>query len=367
MPAASRRRHATMQPDSPDATAWRICHVNLASGFRGGERQTELLVRDLADRGWPQRLVVRRGSALVDRCRGLPGLETVEVLPNPVTAALAARGSALLHAHEARAVYSGWFLKKVSGTPYVLTRRLHHAESGSAARTRAYRASDCVVAISDSIAQSVACRYDGMTVRIVHDAHADMPDGQAVARDVLPGLGGKTIVGHVGELDHSHKGQGTIIEAARAMQVSDPGVHFVMVGEGRDEGRFRRAAAGLDNVVFAGFVDNVQDYLAAFDVFVYPSLHEGLGSSLLDAMAFGLPIAASRVGGIPEVVRDGVNGLLIPPENPDALVAALRRLLADPALRDSMGRANRARAAEFDSDRMTSAYETIYREILTAA
>jgi glycosyltransferase involved in cell wall biosynthesis len=353
-----------MQSDSPDANARRICHVNLAAGFRGGERQTELLVRDLAGRGWPQRLVVRQDSALIDRCRGLAGLEVIDVPPNPVNAALAARGSALLHAHEARAVYTGWLLKIVSGTPYVLTRRLHHAEHGSFARTRAYRASDCVVAISQSIAQSVACRYDGMSVRVVHDAHADMLNGRTVGPDVLRGLGDKTIVGHVGELDHGHKGQGTIIEAARIMRESDPDVHFVLVGEGRDEQRFRRAAAGLDNVAFAGFVDNVEDYLAAFDVFVYPSLFEGLGSSLLDAMAFGLPIAASNVGGIPEVVEDGVNGLLIPPDDPGALVTALKRLLADAGLRDAMARANRARAAEFDTGRMTSAYESIYREIL---
>ncbi len=349
------------------ASTPRICHVNLAAGFRGGERQTELLVRDLAARGWSQRLVVRRGSALIERCRRLPGLQVADVLPNPANAALAAHGSSLLHAHEARAVYAGWFLKMAAGTPYVLTRRLHHAESGSALRTRAYRASDCVVAISESIARSVTCRHADMAVRVVLDAHAGMPDGHRTPRRVLPDLGGKIVIGHVGELDHSHKGQGTIIAAARAMHDSHPGVHFVLVGEGRDEQRFRRAAAGLGNVAFTGFVDNVEDYLAAFDVFVYPSLHEGLGSSLLDAMAFGLPIAASKVGGIPEVVEDGVNGLLVPPENPAALVAALRRLLDDAALRESMAGANRARAAEFDTDRMTTAYESIYRDILQAA
>ncbi len=353
-----------MERDTADKRSPRICHVNLAAGFRGGERQTELLVRDLADRGWPQRLVVRQDSALVERCRGLPGLQVAGVAPTPLSAALAARGSALLHAHEARAVYAGWLLKKVSGTPYVLTRRLHHSERLSFARTRAYRACDGVVAVSESIARSIARRHDRMPVRVVHDAHAGLLNGQAVARRVLPELAGKTVVGHVGELDHSHKGQHTIIEAARAMRESDPAVHFVLVGEGRDEQRFRRAAASLDNVAFAGFVDNVQDYLAVFDLFVYPSLHEGLGSSLLDAMAFGLPIAASDVGGIPEVVVDGVNGLLIPPEDPDALVAALRRLLDDAGLRESMASANRLRAAEFDTDRMASAYESIYREIL---
>jgi glycosyltransferase involved in cell wall biosynthesis len=205
-----------------------------------------------------------------------------------------------------------------------------------------------------------------MPVRIVHDAHADMLNGRAVGCRVLPDLGGKTIIGHVGELDHSHKGQGTIIEAARVMQRSHPDVHFVMVGEGKDENGFRRAAEGLGNVAFAGFVENVEDYLAAFDVFVYPSLREGLGSSLLDAMSFGLPIVASNVGGIPEIVENGVNGLLIEPEKPGELVAALERVLHDGSLRDSMSRENRSRAAEFDADRMTSAYEDIYRSILSA-
>ena len=353
-----------MEPDTPDHDARRICHVNLAAGFRGGERQTELLVRDLADRGWPQRLVVLRGSPLLRRCRDLPGLQLAEVLRNPLSAALAARGSALVHAHEARAVYAGWVLRMAAGTPYVLTRRLHHARGGATARRRAYRACGCVVAISESIAQSITRRYAGMAVRVVPDAHAGLLNGAAVPRRVLPGLGGKLVVGHVGELDHGHKGQGTIIDAARAMRQTHPHVHFVLVGEGKDEQRFRHAAAGLDNVTFAGFVDNVEDYLAAFDLFVYPSLFEGLGSSLLDAMAFGLPIAATRVGGIPEVIEDGVNGLLIPPQDPEALVGALERLLGDASLRDRMARANRARATEFEAGRMTTAYETIYREIL---
>src|SRR5690606_27458878 len=109
---------------------------------------------------------------------------------------------------------------------------------------------------------------------------------------------------------------------------------------------------------------NVEDYLAAFDIFVYPSVREGLGSTLLDAMAFGLPIVASRAGGIPEIVEDGVNGLLIPPGDPDALVQALVRLLDDPALCASMRSANRASAARYSSDRMTDSYEAIYRSLL---
>jgi glycosyltransferase involved in cell wall biosynthesis len=342
----------------------RICHINLAGGYRGGERQTELLIKELARRSWPQRLVVRTESALVKRCREVPGLQIVEVNAQPLSAAFAARGAAIVHAHEARAVYSGWFLKVIAGTPFVLTRRIHHSRRRSFARSRAYHASDCVVAISASIAESVNAHYGDLECRVVPSAHANMQNGKAVREAVLGHLQGKTIIGHVGELDHSHKGQWTIIEAARSLAYSHPELHFVLLGEGKDERAFRRAADGLHNVEFIGFVENVEDYMAAFDVFVYPSLHEGLGSSLLDAMAFGLPIVASDVGGIPEIVDDRVNGLLVPPGSAHDLAQALKRVVGDAELRGAMRQENRKKVAGFCVARMASAYEDIYRSVL---
>lgn len=353
-----------MESRTGTANKPRICHINLAAGYRGGERQTELLIKELAARNWPQRLVVRTGSTLVKRCRETPGLQIAEVVPHPVSAAFAARGSAIVHAHEARAVYSGWLLKQTARTPYLLTRRIHHAARRSFARSRAYRASDRVVAISSSIAETVYAHYSDIECPVVPDAHANMLNGDAVLGTVLGHLRGKTVVGHVGELDHSHKGQGTIIEAARQLMHPHPELHFVLVGDGKDEKEFRRAAAGLCNLEFAGFVDNVADYMAAFDVFIYPSLREGLGSSLLDAMAFGLPIVASGVGGIPEIVEDRVNGLLIPPGNAHELAEAVEHVVSDAGLRAAMRRENKTKATEYGVDRMASAYESIYRSIL---
>lgn len=355
-----------MRTPSPAADEHRICHINLADGFRGGERQTELLVRELAARNWRQRLVVRAGGALAKRCQGVPGLEISEVLPNPITAAIAGRGCSVVHAHEARAVYSGWLLQRMAKTPYVLTRRIDHATGSSVSRTKAYRSASKVVAISSSIARTVEAHYPDIECEIVPSAHADMLNGYA------NGAGrrrpnGKIVVGHIGELDHSHKGQGTIIETARALKDSHPALHFVLVGDGKDDRKFRRTASGLGNVEFVGFVDNVAEYLAAFDVFIYPSLREGLGSSLLDAMHFGLPIVASDVGGIPEIVEDQVNGLLIPPGDSRELSAAIKRVVADPGLRESMRRQNRSKAAQFGAARMATSYESIYRSILNGS
>jgi glycosyltransferase involved in cell wall biosynthesis len=255
----------------------------------------------------------------------------------------------------------------MSKTPYVVTRRIDHASNNSYVRAKAYRSANRIVAISSSIARTVEAHYSDLECEVVPSAHADMLNGHARHNSGRPRSNGKTVVGHIGELDHSHKGQGTILEAARELKDTHPDLHFVLVGDGKDDRKFRRTASGLGNVEFVGFVDNVADYLAKFDVFIYPSLREGLGSSLLDAMHFGLPIVASKVGGIPEIVEDQVNGLLIPPGSPRDLINALQRVVDDAALRESMCRQNRNKAAQFGAGRMASSYESIYRSILNGA
>ena len=353
-----------MPSNSTSADQYLICHINMAGGYRGGERQTELLMRELSSRGRPQRLGARAGAPLARRCRDIDGLAIAEIFPNQIRGAIAARGASLVHAHEGRAMYSAWFLNVWQRTPFVVTRRIDHAANDTWLRTRAYHGATSVVSISTSIANSIEAHYPDIRCTVVPDAHASMLNGREVTAAFRKRLNGKIVVGHVGELDHGHKGQGTIIEAARHFRHARPDLHFVLVGDGKDEAVFREAAAGLDNVEFVGFVENVEDYLAAFDLFVYPSLREGLGSSILDAMHFGLPVVASDVGGIPEIVEDQVNGLLVRPGNSKDLVTALERVVRDQGLRESMSRRNREKAVQYGAARMASSYEQIYDRIL---
>lgn len=341
----------------------RICHVNLSRGFRGGERQTSLLIDRLAAIGWPQRLVTRRGSRLASLCSEVSDLE-IRTASSPVAAAWAARGTALAHAHEARAVYACWLLNRLGGAPYLLTRRVDNPFGPSFLRDRAYRAAARVVAVSRAVAALIEARYGEDSTAMIADAHADLAAGHTLPPAMRGRYGGKTVIGHVGALDHGHKGQRTIVEAARRAAAARPDWHFVLVGSGRDEQMLRVAAAGLSNLEFAGEVENVADWFAVFDVFVYPSLHEGLGSSLLDAMAFGLPIVATRVGGIPEIVEDGVNGLLIEPEDPEALEHAIARLVDDSMLSDRLRGNALDTAARHGPETMVRAYAALYESIL---
>lgn len=341
-----------------------LCHVNLAPGFRGGERQTELLIAEFAGRGWRQRLVARRGGPLASRCRDIEGLDVVESASQPLAAAWVARGSGLLHAHEARAIYACWLAGRLSASPWLLTRRVDNPFKRSPLRDRAYRAAGRLVAVSTAIRRQIETRYPASRCDVVADAHAHLSPGGGIPPEVSARLAGRTVIGHVGALDHGHKGQGTIIDAARMAARERPELVFVLVGDGPDDARFRAAAAELDNVVFAGFVNDVGAWLDVFDLFVFPSLHEGLGSTVLDAMSFGLPVVATRVGGIPDIVADGVNGLLVEPERPAELLAALTRLLADTDLSAAMRAANRATANNYSPAAMADRYESIYRELL---
>jgi glycosyltransferase involved in cell wall biosynthesis len=172
------------------------------------------------------------------------------------------------------------------------------------------------------------------------------------------------VIGHVGALDNRQKGQEYIIAAARMAQHTHPDFQFVLLGGGEDEAMLKEAAAGLPNIHFVGFVRNVGDYLAAFDVFILPSNKEGVGSILLDAMDQKLPIVASRVGGVPDIVHDGSNGFLIDPARPDQLIAAIVRLRNDPQLRRSFGTRGQEISRQFTAKVMSEKYLALYEECL---
>ena len=148
-----------------------------------------------------------------------------------------------------------------------------------------------------------------------------------------------------------------------------PGRKFkaALVGGGEREAFFRKKVGELglgDNVIFLGERRDVPQILAASDIFVLSSNWEGLPRSIIEAMMAGLPVVATRVGGVPELVEDGVTGFLVPPKDPDALAEALQRLIADPELRLRMGQAGRKKALkEFTLDRMLRETERAYREV----
>jgi len=163
--------------------------------------------------------------------------------------------------------------------------------------------------------------------------------------------------------DKPVKGVDVLLAAFAALPPEFADSHLVCVG--CRPARWEAEAAGLGlagRTHFTGRVENVADHLAALDLFVLPSRSESLPNTLMEAACLGLPAVASNVGGVPELIRG--NGLLVPPQDPAALAAALARLLADPAERNRLAAASRALAPEFSMTRKVDQMEAIFAELL---
>ncbi len=174
------------------------------------------------------------------------------------------------------------------------------------------------------------------------------------------------VVGMVARLEAA-KGHVYLLEAAREVLRVEPDALFVLVGRGHLREELEAVAARLgigDHVVFTGFREDMLEIMATFDIFTLPSLWEGLGIVLLEAMAFRLPIVASRVGGITDVVVEGETGLLVPPRDPAALAAALVELLRDGEKRKAMGEKGYRRVAEeFRDETMNEEMLALYEKL----
>jgi len=198
--------------------------------------------------------------------------------------------------------------------------------------------------------------------------HASL--GQASPDDGIRGsLGipqGVPIVGTVAHLK-PHKGHRHLLKAASLVRARHPAVRFVLVGRGPLEASLRQQARelGLDGTVtFTGFRDDALDLVRTFDVFVLPSYHEGLPLALVEAMALGKPPVVTRVGGNPEVVRAGVDGLIVEAADSHALADAIISLLDDEGWRRRIGDAARERAATFDIRNAVPRIQQVYEGIL---
>lgn len=183
-----------------------------------------------------------------------------------------------------------------------------------------------------------------------------------IAKEELRLPDNKIIIGIAGRLS-GEKGHKYLFSAIKDIE----GVILLVVGNGPLEQRLKYLAEALrisDKVVFAGFRPNVTDYIAAMDIFVLPSLTEGLPLALLEAMAAAKPVIASEVGGIPTVIENRKTGLLVTPRNPDLLKKAILSLINDRNMAKELAlNARKLAEIRFSLEKMTESYEKIYSEV----
>ena len=231
-----------------------------------------------------------------------------------------------------------------------------------------------IVAVSEAVAQSARVAFGPIPQMTVVRNGVDtdrftnpaLPTRDA-ARAVLNLPPDAVVVLCVARLS-PEKGMNTLLDAAHIARHKTPRLRVVVVGDGPQKSELERAAhsASLGEIVtFLGARNDVPELLRAADLYVQPSLAEGLGLAAMEAMASGLPVVASRVGGLPEVVKENETGLLVPPGDAPALANALTLLLHDANLREAMGRAGKERAvSQFGTARMTEEMRAVYEDVL---
>ncbi len=292
----------------------------------------------------------------------------------------------IVHAHLFLANVVARLLGRLSASPVVITTH-HDTDVWMGRRHRLLERataplSDAVVTCSEAVRQYALATYGlrpGLvqTLRnaiVIPEGRADA-EGRERLRRLFRAGPEERVIATVGRLDEPKKGLAVFLRAAgqlaRELQRVEevPKVRFVLVGEGPARPGLEALAReqGIEHfTTFLGERRDVTDLMEAFDLFVQPSLWEGFGVTLLEAMAAGLPVVASRVGGIPEIVSDGETGCLVAPGDADGLAAECFRLLRDPGLAARMGRAGRARLEEnFDIERLVEETAALYRDLLS--
>jgi glycosyltransferase involved in cell wall biosynthesis len=359
------------------AVTIRVLHVDTERGWRGGERQTLWLAAEMARRGHESVVAARLGEPLAARASAA-GLSVVDCRPvselDPRAAwrlrrEILSRRIDVVHAHTSHAVAIGAMATLATGVPLVVARRVDFPLRGNAGTRWKYGRAARIVAVSNAVANVLVA---GGVARSRIDV---VPDGVDLRRTVEPATAAtlaacgvapnRPLVVQVAQLV-GHKDPVNFVRAMAYANRGSTKLQALLVGDGplRPEvtDEIRRLSL-VDVIHLTGFRDDADSLLAAASVACLSSREEGMGSVLLDAMAFGRPIAATIAGGIPEVVVDGESGLLAERENPEALGAAIARLANDRALSDRLAEGGRRRVREFSVERMTDRTIAIYERV----
>lgn len=362
-----------------------LFQIDAGKEWRGGQRQSLFLAKELKRKGLPFFFIVQPESPLHQKaCEAeLPVLpfkiRNEFDLPAILRLAWAMKRKKclLVHFHDAHSAAVGSVAASLAKVPFrIITRRVDFPLKKNYFSRRKYMKNvDAIIAISEGVKKVlVEGGVDPENVEVISsgiDFSSFEEDSSALTSkdylhcefsfavdDYLVG-----IVAHLAD----HKGHQYLIQATKILKQQAPKIKTIIVGEGPLSMELDRQAKELDVediIFFLGFRKDIPKILSSLDLFVLSSHLEGMGSSILDAMASRLPVVATKVGGIPEVVINGETGLLVPPRNPSALARAILRLYSDKTLASRLGQkgyelVHRKFSAEAMADKVVRLYEKI--------
>jgi len=276
----------------------------------------------------------------------------------------------LVHSNSRTTQVLGSLLSRYSGKPHIFT--CHGFFKLRLSRKLFPCWGERLIAISQQVREHLIFDFklDEKKISVINNGIDVQSFGDFSARKKLRedlAIGDLFLVGIIARLSDV-KGHTYLLKAMQVVIKNFPSVKLLVVGEGKMRDALVKEAEDLgikDNVLFLPQLGGTKNVLAAIDVFVMPSLQEGLGLALMEAMAQGLAVVGSAVGGIKTLIKDKVNGLLVEPADPAALAEAITQLLKDEQMRDNLGaNARKFITDNFSKEKMVSATERVYKKCL---
>ena len=357
-----------------------VLHIETGRNLYGGALQVLYLLRGLREKRVENILVCPTGS---DICQAAAPYADVRAMPMRgeldlpfglrLVRLIKACRPDVIHVHSRRgADLWGALAARSRGVPAVITRRVDNPEPALMARLK-YRFYDRIVTISEGIRRvllsegipkdKIVCVPSGVD----HRRYRQPCDRRWFQRefDLLPAHRTIAMIAQF----IPRKGHRLLVEAARQILVSWPDARFLLFGKGPLEKEIRRLCKHsriADKVIFGGFRDDLERILPCLDLLVHPAEMEGLGVSLLQAAAAGIPIIASRVGGIPEIVHDGLNGYLVEAGDVGGMAGRVTKILAEPEKARRLGSAGlKMVQSRFSIGAMVNGNLSVYRDVLS--
>jgi L-malate glycosyltransferase len=363
--------------------AYNILHIDTERTWRGGEAQAFSLCKGLLSSEFHPFAIAQPKSPFSQRLKEI-GVKCFDLTMRGEFDLKAAwkisnlcrkKKIDLIHAHDAHAHALAWFVsKRLKKIPVVVTRRVDFPVGGNFFSRMKYKSKSMnFIAISSGVKDVLVKggvsedKIDIVFSGIDPERFDNHGDGSEF-RKKFNVKDGEIIIGNVAALS-DHKGQIYLIDAAAQVIEKFPGARFFIIGEGelRDELLSRIRERGLDGkITLTGFLNDIGDALAAMDLFVLSSHLEGLCTSLLDAAIMQVPIVATRTGGVPDIVEDGVTGYLAEARNSDSLASAILKILDDPECMETFKNTAYEKVLKyFTTDKMVEGTMKVYKKILT--
>lgn len=365
----------------------KVLHVDTGTEWRGGQQQVLLLTHGLTELGITSVVVTPSGSPLAKalRARNLPLIEIPYAAPyaprtvRSLQRVLADRSWSVMHMHSSHAHTLGFLSLRLppprsfQRPAFVVSRRVDFVPHGDPlSRLKYTTPHQFFICVSDAI-RTILQEY-GIPPRSLYVVRSGVVVPNSITQEQRTGLRQDLgiaedafLIGNVGQLV-PHKGHRYLLEAFAKLEPTIPRAHLILIGDGELEASAKNQAAQLGiaaRVTFSGYRPGAARFIPAFDLYVHASVEEGLGTSILDAEAAGVPVVATRAGGIPEAVIENETACLVDPGDAGALAQCMSVLASDEARRQRMANAGPKWIRECRSERlMVEGTLAVYQDIV---